>query len=604
MSLLSVQLRKTAKNTRERSIVTAALVVALTIAFAGFLSPCVLAQVPEGETIIAVEVEGLQAVSEETIMEVIKVKSGDPLTEEAVRADLEAISNTGFFFDVAARFYPHLGGIRLVYEVVENPKVTSINFKGNTAVTWDKLDLLMTVRPQEILNLRKLNGDLERILKYYYNEGYSAKITDVNISEQGDVTIELVELRVADVRIEGHKKTKDYVVQRYISIQPGELLDLNKLREDQRKLGNLGIFESIDIKLDVADTDDAYIVTYVLKEARTGSAGIGAGYSSTEKFIGYIEVSESNFLGRLQTVNVNWQFGKGRSAYSLGFYDPWIDAKQTSFGINLYNRTQAVTKAVTKEEWNRDEFQWDATGNPSNEIKYDQITRGGNVSIGRPLAQNLRLSLSLRIDGTDLVPLHPEDEKGKAKWSWKPRKNPSGETRSLTLSLTSDTRDYYMNPTKGIYWRASAETAGGLLGGSYTFSKYQGEGSVYKEVRPNQVLAVRLSGGTSTGGLPPHEQYRIGGAETLRGYNYGEFCGDSMFLANAEYRFRILKGLQGVVFVDTGSIWLKDEESNQGGFSTGAGLGVRVETPIGMLRIDYGIGKQGGQAYLSFGQMF
>ncbi len=103
---------------------------------------------------------------------------------------------------------------------MENPKVTSINFKGNTAVTWDKLDLLMTVRPQEILNLRKLNGDLERILKYYYNEGYSAKIKDVNISEQGDVTIELAELRVADVRIEGHKKTKDYVVQRYISVRP------------------------------------------------------------------------------------------------------------------------------------------------------------------------------------------------------------------------------------------------------------------------------------------------------------------------------------------------------------------------------------------------
>ena len=63
----------------------------------------------------------------------------------------------------------------------------------------------MSVRPEEILNLKKLNGDLERILKYYYNEGYSAKIKDVNISEQGDVTIELVELRVADVRIEGHK---------------------------------------------------------------------------------------------------------------------------------------------------------------------------------------------------------------------------------------------------------------------------------------------------------------------------------------------------------------------------------------------------------------
>lgn len=601
MNSLSGQPRRFAKNIREGSIATAALVAVLTIALAGLLSPCVLAQVPTGEKIIAVEVEGLKTISQETVMEVVKVKPGDLLTEDAVRVDLEAISDIGLFFNVAARFYPHLGGIKLVYEVVENPMIASVDFKGNEAVSRDKLDLLMSVRPEEILNLKKLNGDLERILKYYYNEGYSAKIKDVNISEQGDITIELVELRVADVRIEGNKKTKNHVIQRYITVEPGELLNVNKLREDQRKLGNLGIFESIDIKLDMAETEDAYIVTYVLKEARTGSAGIGAGYSSTEKLIGYIEVSESNFLGRLQTVNVNWQFGKGRSSYSLGFYDPWIDAKQTSFGINLYNRTQAVTR-----KWDESRFQWNGAGDSPCEIRYDELRRGGNASIGRPLKQNMRLSLSLRIDGTELVPL-PQEGKAKtekAEWAWLPGKNPSGDTRSLTLSLTGDTRDHYMNPTKGFYWRASAETAGGLLGGSYTFSKYQGEGSAYREVRPNQVLAVRLSGGASTGVLPLHEQYRIGGAETLRGYNYGEFYGDSMLLANAEYRFRILKGVQGVVFVDTGGIWLKDEEINVGGFSTGAGLGVRVETPIGMLRIDYGIGKQGGQAYLSFGQMF
>jgi outer membrane protein insertion porin family len=596
---LSGQPRRFAKSIREGSIATAVLVAALIIAFAGLLAPCVLAQVPTGEKIITVEVEGLKTISQEAVMEAVKVKPGDLLTEEAVRADLEAISDTGLFFNVAARFYPHLGGIKLVYEVVENPRISSIGFKGNEAVSRDKLDLLMSVRPEEILNLKKLNGDLERILKYYYNEGYSAKIKDVNISDEGDVTIELVELRVADVRIEGHKKTKDYVIRRYITVEPGELLNVNKLREDQRKLGNLGIFESIDIKLDMAEAENAYIVTYVLKEARTGSAGIGAGYSSAEKFIGYIEVSESNFLGRLQTVNVNWQFGKGRSSYTLGFYDPWIDAKQTSFGINLYNRTQAVTR-----KWDPAKFQLkDETGTAPAEIRYDELRRGGNVSLGRPLRQNLRLSLSLRIDATDLVPL-PQEDKGEAEWTWVPGKNPSGDTRSLTLSLTGDTRDHYMNPTKGFYWRASAETAGALLGGSYTFSKYQGEGSAYREVRPNQVFAVRLSGGTSTGVLPLHEQYRIGGAETLRGYNYGEFYGDSMLLANAEYRFQILKGLQGVVFVDTGSTWLKEEEINVGGFSTGAGLGVRVETPIGMLRIDYGIGKQGGQAYLSFGQMF
>lgn len=596
MNLLSGQIQSSAKNIRAQFI-QVALVAAMILAFAGLLAPCALAQVPTGEKVISVEVEGLQSVSEETVIEAVQVKPGDLLTEEAVRSDLEAISETGLFFDVAARFYSQLGGIRLVYEVVENPKITSINFKGNEAVNRDKLDLLMSVRPGEILNLKKLNGDLERILKYYYNEGYSAKIKDVNITEQGDVTIELVELRVADVRIEGHKKTKDYVVRRYITVKPGELLDVNKLREDQRKLVNLGIFESIDIKLDVANDDDAYIVTYVLKEARTGSAGIGAGYSSAEKFIGYIEVTESNFLGRLQTVNVNWQFGKGRSSYTLGFYDPWIDAKQTSFGINLYNRHQTVTR-----KWDDEKFQW-KEGTPPAEIRYNELRRGGNISIGRPLKQDLRLSLSLRIDGTSLIPM-PQEGKTEAGWAWIPGQNPSGDTRSLTLSLTGDTRDHYMNPTKGLYWRASAETAGGLLGGSYTFSKFQGECSGYREVRPDQVLAIRLSGGLSTGELPLHEQYRLGGAETLRGYDYGEYYGDNMLLANAEYRFRILKGVQGVVFVDTGATWLKEQQIDAVGLSTGAGLGVRVETPIGMLRVDYGFGKQGGQAYLSFGQMF
>lgn len=596
MNLLSGQIQSSAKNIRAQFI-PVALVAAMILAFAGLLAPCAVAQVPTGEKVISVEVEGLQSVSEEMVIEAVQVRPGDLLTEEAVRSDLEAISETGLFFDVAARFYSQLGGIRLVYEVVENPKITSINFKGNEAVNRDKLDLLMSVRPGEILNLKKLNGDLERILKYYYNEGYSAKIKDVNITEQGDVTIELVELRVADVRIEGHKKTKDYVVRRYITVKPGELLDVNKLREDQRKLVNLGIFESIDIKLDVADDDDAYIVTYVLKEARTGSAGIGAGYSSAEKFIGYIEVTESNFLGRLQTVNVNWQFGKGRSSYTLGFYDPWIDAKQTSFGINLYNRTQTVTR-----KWDDEKFQW-KEGTPPAEIRYNELRRGGNISIGRPLKQDLRLSLSLRIDGTSLIPM-PQEGKTEAGWAWIPGQNPSGDTRSLTLSLTGDTRDHYMNPTKGLYWRASAETAGGLLGGSYTFSKFQGECSGYREVRPDQVLAIRLSGGLSTGELPLHEQYRLGGAETLRGYDYGEYYGDNMLLANAEYRFRIFKGVQGVVFVDTGTTWLKEQQINAAGLSTGAGLGVRVETPIGMLRVDYGFGKQGGQAYLSFGQMF
>ena len=575
-------------------MVLAALVVVLGVSL---VSAGAFAQVPSGEKVVAVEIDGLKSVPKETVMEVVKVKVGDTLTEEAVRADMEAINDLGLFFNVSARFHPHLGGIRLVYEVVETPRVKSIAFQGNEAVGTDKLELLVSIKPGEILNVKKLNGDLERILKYYYNEGYSARIKDVNISEQGDVTIILEELRVSDIRVEGNKKTKEYVIRRQITVKPGELLNVNKLREDQRRLGNLGIFESVDIKLDLDEAKKGYIVTYVVKEAKTGSAALGAGWSSAEGFIGYIELAEDNFLGRQQRVNINWQFGGGRNSYELGFYDPWLDSRRTSFGLNLYNRTSRVER-----NWDEERYDWIGTGDHPEKVKYSEQRRGGSVSVGRPLNLDTRVSLSLRIDATKLTPL-PEEGQSEAGWTWL-EGNPSGETRSVTLSLVNDTRDYYMNPKSGSLKRVSAEMAGGILGGDYTFGKYQAEGSVYREVFRNQVLALHLAAGLSTGTLPPHEQYRIGGAESLRGYDYGEFYGDKMVLANAEYRFQIIKGLQGVVFADTGAAWLKDDPMSLADFSTGAGVGVRIDTPIGMLRIDYGVGKEGGQAYFSFGQMF
>jgi len=562
------------------------------------LSACAFAQVPTGEKVVAVEVDGLKTIPQEIVMEVVKVKVGDTLTEDAVRADMQAISDLGLFFNVSARFHPDLGGIRLVYEVVENPKVKSIAFQGNEAVSTDKLDLLMSIKPGEILNVKKLNGDLERILKYYYNEGYSARISDVNVSEQGDVTIVLEELRVSDVRVEGNTKTKEYVIRRQITVKPGELLNVNKLRDDQRRLVNLGIFESVDIKLDLDEAKTGYIVTYVVKEAKTGSAAFGAGWSSAEGFIGYIEVAEDNFLGRQQRVNINWQFGGGQNSYELGFYDPWLDNQRTSLGLSLYSRTSRVDR-----NWDSESYQLIGESDTPDKVRYSEQRKGGSVSVGRPLNANTRASLSLRIDAAKLVPLPAEGEEQPV-WAWAPGKDPSGETRSLTLSVVNDTRDYYMNPTSGSLKQVSVEMAGGILGGDYTFGKYQAAGSVYREVFRNQVLALHVATGLSTGTLPPQEQYRIGGAESLRGYDYGEFYGDKMVLANAEYRFQIIKGLQGVVFVDTGGTWLKGESMDLADLSTGAGAGVRIDTPIGMLRIDYGVGKRGGQVYFSFGQMF
>ena len=119
------------------------------------------------------------------------------------------------------------------------------------------------------------------------------------------------------------------------------------------------------------------------------------------------------------------------------------------------------------------------------------------------------------------------------------------------------------------------------------------------------MLATRLSGGTSVDVLPDSEKFVIGGSDSLRGYDYGEFEGDRMLFMNAEYRFDVLEVLQGVIFCDVGQAWDKGESLNFSDFNVGYGVGVRVNVPVlGVVRLDYGFSKDGGQPYFSFGQTF
>ena len=130
--------------------------------------------------------------------------------------------------------------------------------------------------------------------------------------------------------------------------------------------------------------------------------------------------------------------------------------------------------------------------------------------------------------------------------------------------------------------------------------------------------------------MPFFEQYFLGGAETLRGYQEDRFWGKSMLLANVEYRVPVAPSLKGVVFVDAGDAWgaarifrdpndpiiidtndtalrnLLTELPQHEGFeaSVGYGLGIRVITPIGPLRLDYGFGNEGSRAHFSIGHVF
>ncbi|MDI3279757.1 MAG: BamA/TamA family outer membrane protein [Bacillota bacterium] len=525
-----------------------------------------------------IAVEGNHYVPADVILEAVKeTKVGQPVSEEALKKDLQAIHDLGYFFDVRARLSEQPGGAKVVFAVVENPIVKGIEITGGSLFPVEQLKGELGIAVGEILNLNKLQEGLKRFLDKGFQEyGIPARIKDVAITDAGIVKIVLAETRVGKIEITGNQKTKDYVIRREIRTRPGEVLDLKKLQADLRRVANLGFFDEVSRKFSETSDPDVTDLTIEVKERKTGTAAAGAGWSSSDGLVGYLEVADENFLGRGQRVNVRWEFGKNKNTWELGFFEPYLDDRGTFGGFNLYNRR--LLNRV-------DEY-----GNT-----YNQYEAGGDVTLGRRLDDFTRVSGRLTVEDTRYEGyVNPDFQYGK--------------TRSLTFSVVNDTRDFILRPTSGGRRSVSAEFAPQFLGSDWIFNKYEVDLSqYYKAGWAGQTVALHLDAGLITGeSVPPHELFSVGGSDTLRGYPLNYFVGDKKLVLNAEYRFWIVQNLQGAVFFDLGKAWKRDEPLRLDEMVSNFGLGVRVDTPVGVIRIDHGFGAPGRQAqtYFSFGQAF
>ena len=225
------------------------------------------------------------------------------------------------------------------------------------------------------------------------------------------------------------------------------------------------------------------------------------------------------------------------------------------------------------------------------------------MTFGRPLTDRTIVYAGLRNDRVSLADV-PADQ---ASLLSGPAFQPS-DVRSITSALASDSRDNRDYPRCGGFYQLSAEFAG-LLGGSNDFDKFSGDIRRYIALGPKDTFAARLLMGTMTGSPPYLEEFMIGGTESLRGYETDQYVGTHMILLNTEFRVPMGKNLIGVAFVDVGDAWggpaavdLQSDLSFKP--HVGYGLGVRVATPIGPLRLDFGLGYSGIQTHFGISQMF
>ena len=388
-------------------------------------------------------------------------------------------------------------------------------------------------------------------------------------------------------KVKGNTKTKERVIVREMRTKIGEPLNKKQVTRSYQRITNLGFFESVDVRPTPGVEPNAVVLEIAVTEKRTGTLGIGAGYSSSDGVVGMFNIGDTNFRGTGDAISLTYQVsGSDTDArgYTFSYTHPWMDKKQTSGTLRIYNRTYSYddydTEGTLQEEYMR---------------KYS----GGEITLGRPVSEYSTNYITLR-NRNDKYERHVSntDRSGSAYDTW--RNDNFGLTRSITLAHVTDTRDNYFFPMSGGRVSLTAEIAG--LGGDFSYQKYTVEDQRYRKVGHAQVIALRGMYGHSGQQLPESAQYKLGGQDTLRGYRDDMFRDNSMFLRTIEYRFPVISKVQGALFTDFGGVW------NSGwmpeNMHSSIGFGLQIQTPVGPMRVDLAHGSQGNRVHFTVGTTF
>lgn len=562
-------------------------------------------KVSEGEKVRVTKIiiEGNSAYDDDTLKDLMETEeagffswltgSGD-LDPELLSQDIEKIrsfyKNHGFadarVADPVIEYKKD--GIRIVIKVEEGPRyrIGKIDFAGDLIEDKAKLFDLIHIDEEKFFNQKVLQNDVITISDLYADQGYAKadvipqmrrtrpghgedgkeKAPEINITfyiRKGVlVTFERIE-------IGGNEKTRDKVIRRQLHVAEGDKYSVTKLRRSIQNLYRLDYFEDIKVKSEPGSSDDKMVLHINVKEKPTGTFSFGAGYSAVDKLYVMASVSERNFLGRGQTIDLSLQTGSQSRQFRFGFTEPWLFDIPLSAGIEAYN-------------WTRD---YD---------EYERDSKGGGITLGYPVADYTRVYLTYSYDSSRISNVMD----GLDYLITEGRETES----SLALALVYDTRNRVINPTEGSRHKASVQYAG--LGGSIGFIKTLVELGHYFPLFWSTSLFLHAEAGYAyeTKYLPDYEKFYLGGLSTLRGFDWrgvtayedneekNEIGGEKYVLGNVEFIFPIIKeaGLTGLVFYDTGNVYRKDQRIDLGNLRQSAGFGIRWYSPLGPMRLERG----------------
>ena len=565
-----------------------------------------------GKLITGLSISGVTAEQQANLLPILTEKVGDAVSVDGVFKDVTNLGNTGYFSEVNPVFTSVPEGVKLDFAVTVNPVTTGVSFEGNTVYSSEVLTKFMDIQPGQVLNSVSVGQKVQGINAAYARDGYMlAHVDGVRVDDQGVLHIHIVEGIVEDIIPAGNKKTRNKVITREFVQKKGKPFNKFLVRRSVERVYNLGFFDDVNVRMLPGEQDPNNVIIEIdVLEHKTGTITLGAGYSKSDGLMGIVEFGEDNFRGTGDKFKVHWEIGgkKKYKNYQISYLKPWIDSKGTSLGFSFFNREDEYT------DYNED----------GNEVaEYNKKSRGFNISFGRQTGEYTRDYLTLesrkdsyKWDSDDSSGYRYDRNAGKGK-NWdngsynfaddKYVDKNFGRINSITWQKVYDSRDNIYDPTRGRRISYTAQWAGHGLGGDFDFYKFTAEARMYKKLGAKNVLAFRARGGFIQGDAPYSQLFTLGGADSLRGYEDDQFRGKYMYNATLEFRFPIVKKVSGVLFTDIGDAWDAPNVSwynSKKTFNYGVGAGVRITTPIGPVKLDYGVGKHKNKFHFSFGTQF
>ncbi len=592
----------------------------------------------EPQVLVAeVLVTGVEGELEDRVYQVISTQPGRTTTRSRLQQDINAIFATGFFQNVRATPVDTPLGVRITFEVEANPVLRSVDVEGSQVLPEQVIEGAFDAQYGSILNLRSFQRGVEEINEWYQDNGYvlAQVVGAPEVGDDGTVTLQVAEGEIEEIQVrfldsdgeetdeEGNPiegRTKEYIIAREVELQEGDVFNREIAERDLRRVFNLGIFEDVRLGLEPAgDNPNKAIVIVNVIERSTGSLALGGGLSSASGLFGTVSYQEQNLGGNNQNLGAEVQIGERLLLLDFSFTDPWIagDPYRTSYTVNAFRRRSI---SVIFDGGDREV-------ELANGDRPRVLRTGGGVSFLRPLNRNPYVatdwtaSLGLRYERIQIQDADGDtvsrDELGN-----KLSMDDSGTDDLLTVQfgIANDNRNDRLQPTSGSVFRFGVEQSIPIGASSILLNRLRASYNFYipvefTEFSPGpEALAFSIQAGHISGELPPYEAFPLGGTNTVRGYDQGELAAARTFLVGSvEYRFPLFSFLGGALFFDAGTSFDSQgsvrgnpggvREKPGSGFGYGAGL--RIQSPLGPIRVDYGFSDRGdSQIQFGVGQSF